>query len=102
MLHRELDRQKAAYAERVTPKYQAMEDAARAAEDTVYAMVRTRPTTPAGLVALLKHIQANDELATRIGSYEYWLPDEPAGPSGTYFGVFLKSLSDSVEQLAAA
>jgi hypothetical protein len=101
-LHRELDRQKAAYAECVEPKRQAMENAARAAEDAVYAMVCTRPTTPAGIVAVLKHIQANDELATRIGSYEYWSPDEQArNPIGTYLGVLLESLSNSVEHLAA-
>jgi hypothetical protein len=102
-LHSELDRQKIAYAECVQPKRQAMEEAARAAEDAVYAMVRTRPTTFAGIVALLKHLQENDELATRVGSYEFWQPDErPANPYGTYFGALLESLSDSVEQLMAA
>lgn len=101
-LHSELDRQKAAYAERVEPKSQALDEATRAAEEAVYEMARTRPTTLAGIVAVLKHLQENDELATRIGSYEYWLPDEfPANPSGTYLGVLLKSLSDSVEQLMA-
>jgi hypothetical protein len=101
--HDELDRQKTAYAERVKPKERAWANAYDAVGEAGLALIQIAPTTRAGIIALLGYIRDNGQLATIIMQWEIYSDDDDVvDPTGSFFGVFIKSLSESVEQMIAA